>query len=769
MSIHPSPSSGTSWVITPICPAEIHADFDRSGAVNSSQSERQNRIIRPGAILIPNLNINGSLPTSASSAGLPDLRSRRDALDTIINGSSDRTELTEFNLCSPASCPFGCDSIRVRVTSNDSNRIRIFDISSAAPGSEPVVLGNGSTGAAPNEHDLSISPSSSWLYSFAIEATTLPGDPRASYSGPPPTLVIPSPPDPGSPGFASSTSGVADPANTADRARPIYSRRAPGEVWVEIAHFLGGVEDPDLLEVGLFTIAPFILLSNLQPVETVYVNYHPASNGNHDFVYDLAEALSQAFGSNVALPSNSSTPFDPSRPPNYTGSGASRPNTDHLYIIDGTTYNFDQWVQDQFEMGYCIAPHRRMHMVFHCKRGGGPLANFVRRELCGSEMALFDEISGPGDSLNFGGNLEVSPPVGSPTPAISRNAAGPAIPEQPESPFGKILVGDSSSSPIHRDFRNFLQAQKVQPYVPINTSWLEVAHIDEIISFVPTSSGKGFKLLIASVYVAHKLLRYARQISPSLRTNLFRGKEWDSRSIPDGAMGSVNAEISVDNLLSRAYTANERIRTTRLIPIEIRLKRVLDLDRSDIIRIPVYFDPKPPGNPTFAFTPGMVNMLVVNNHVMVAKPFGPRLRQQDAERILRDKLHISTVTPGRLGPLVGHFHWAKPSDLLANIATLYGVTEAAILAHPRNTGLTSGTIPNWRKIWIPEANVDLFEAYVYVVLEDVGIHVHFIDDWDTYHRMEGEVHCATNVKRTPPETASGYSGPYWWDFYEKML
>ncbi|MEW5818431.1 MAG: protein-arginine deiminase family protein [Spirochaetota bacterium] len=32
----------------------------------------------------------------------------------------------------------------------------------------------------------------------------------------------------------------------------------------------------------------------------------------------------------------------------------------------------------------------------------------------------------------------------------------------------------------------------------------------------------------------------------------------------------------------------------------------------------------------------------------------------------------------------------------------------------------------------------------------------FIDDWNTYHNEEGEIHCGTNVKRTPP-------GVKWWE------
>lgn len=48
---------------------------------------------------------------------------------------------------------------------------------------------------------------------------------------------------------------------------------------------------------------------------------------------------------------------------------------------------------------------------------------------------------------------------------------------------------------------------------------------------------------------------------------------------------------------------------------------------------------------------------------------------------------------------------------------------------------------------------DAFEA---IMMDRIGNNVSFIDDWSTYHLAYGEVHCGTNVKRTPPAVN-------WWD------
>lgn len=52
---------------------------------------------------------------------------------------------------------------------------------------------------------------------------------------------------------------------------------------------------------------------------------------------------------------------------------------------------------------------------------------------------------------------------------------------------------------------------------------------------------------------------------------------------------------------------------------------------------------------------------------------------------------------------------------------------------------------------------DIFEQVTRDRLEALGLAVTFVNDWDLYHRLEGEVHCGTNVDRTIPE------GVAWWE------
>lgn len=50
--------------------------------------------------------------------------------------------------------------------------------------------------------------------------------------------------------------------------------------------------------------------------------------------------------------------------------------------------------------------------------------------------------------------------------------------------------------------------------------------------------------------------------------------------------------------------------------------------------------------------------------------------------------------------------------------------------------------------------VDVFENDAQTKLGEYTIH--FIDDWDYYHRWDGEVHCGTNAKRTQDSVK-------WWE------
>ena len=56
---------------------------------------------------------------------------------------------------------------------------------------------------------------------------------------------------------------------------------------------------------------------------------------------------------------------------------------------------------------------------------------------------------------------------------------------------------------------------------------------------------------------------------------------------------------------------------------------------------------------------------------------------------------------------------------------------------------------------------DRFEQQTDAALRIGSRVTHYIPDWRSYHRREGEVHCGTNVIRAPDTTPTDYTK--WWE------
>ncbi|XP_023491423.1 protein-arginine deiminase type-1 isoform X2 [Equus przewalskii] len=415
-------------------------------------------------------------------------------------------------------------------------------------------------------------------------------------------------------------------------------RRQPGER--KVSFYVEGLTFPDadflglvslsvslvdtgtLPEVPLFTdtvafrMAPWIMTPNTQPPLELYVCSVRDSHGsNEKFLEDMSD---------LGLKANC-----------------------RLIICPWIENRNDRWIQDEMEFGYIEAPHKSFPVVFDSPRNRG-LKDFPYKRILGPDFGYVTrEILLAGASgLDAFGNLDVSPPV---------TVGGK------EYPLGRVLIGSSfpksGGRRMAKVVRDFLQAQQVQAPVELYSDWLSVGHVDEFLSFVPTSDQKGFRLLLASPSACLKLFQEKKEQGYGEAAQ-FDGLEHQVKR-------SINEMLADRRLQKDSLHIQKCIDWNREV-----LKRELGLTERDIIDIPQLFSLK--DSYAEAFFPDMVNMVVLGQHLGIPKPFGP-------------------VINGRC----------------------------------------------------------CLEEKVRSLLEPLGLHCTFIDDYLSYHKLLGEVHCGTNVRRQP--------------------
>ncbi len=351
--------------------------------------------------------------------------------------------------------------------------------------------------------------------------------------------------------------------------------------------------------------APFLLHSNLDYPERIYICQ---TADNSAFVSDMTSVAST-----IGIP---------------------------LTVIN----NADRWTQDQFEIGFVDRPTGNNPVVLNSPRNpiGSTLINYAWNYMLGPDFGCLQYGSDSGESLNSFGNLDCMPPTRS-------------------YPLGRVIVGGAGSRRMEQEIRDFLSAQAIQgPVYELDTTWLAVGHVDEIMSFMPATNSRGWVVAWADVDCALDILESVPSGTP-----VFAGTGDDTTA------GAILADAVVMDVSDQVQSILDTLRG--------RLKMSFGLKESDFVRIPVLWDIDPYVGSVAAYTAGAVNCIVVRPNVIVAKQHGPE-----------------------------------------------------------------------------QAAQDLFELDITNKLAALGLTAYFVEDWSSYHVNLGEVHCGSNVLRTPPAT------PKWW-------
>ena len=314
------------------------------------------------------------------------------------------------------------------------------------------------------------------------------------------------------------------------------------------------------------------------------------------------------------------------------------------------------------------------------------------------------------DSANYGGNIESSPPT-------------------PDAPLGKIVIGNARRFGVvdhmDPDVQRLVKKQR-QPVVEVDTTFLDVGHVDEVLTLVPDRGGttQTFAALRASSGLAMNIVRAAlaryrsglpanhpqqslnhpsgvierlTNAGTSPVTRLMRGKVWpqihpapsantvvadindpprmyqdlasalnggdpsfastspynihDIHYLPgEGPPRAYPADITVLELVytdldNGSRSVNDFVESTFLTPIDVIVAR--EFRGARIFPLPVVFDRVANiadwqqnrwSFRTSAYTPDLVNLQVINGHVFVPRPYGPRMRPDDVSAVLTEVL-----------------------------------------------------------------------------------------------------------------------------------
>ncbi|MBX3191721.1 MAG: protein-arginine deiminase [Labilithrix sp.] len=409
--------------------------------------------------------------------------------------------------------------------------------------------------------------------------------------------------------------------------------------YVDVRFTVGSSAHGEVTDTVRMRVAPVLMYHHLLPAETVWV-----PNGRTEAYREVNDALARS-SSKAGIETKSL--------------GAD-----------------DLWVQDFFEPAFMSMPgpggsqhvirvNYRSANVWQPSKKQTPLrpAGQIVFALRGVDVAAvqqFDiEHPRPMDGLNSTGNFETVPPY---------EKDGVAF------PFGRVLRGSTPSFFPDKSFGRMLEAQRQQPPIDVDTSWLHVGHVDETLSFVKAPTPRGWVLLVNDSRLARKMLDDAVTGGHG-DVPMFVGKSWIDLSTNE----TWPAEVKIKDVLADTVVMQASAEAAVEVDAQVAvLQKEIGLADDEIVAVPFLHTVH--NGKLIAYQPGTVNGLyAASDRFAAPDPHGP-------------------VIDGK----------------------------------------------------------DIFKEALAAPLRKIGIEVDWIENWDTYHRLLGEVHCSSNATRKIPEAR-------WWE------
>ncbi|MFO0809077.1 MAG: protein-arginine deiminase family protein [Gemmataceae bacterium] len=514
------------------------------------------------------------------------------------------------------------------------------------------------------------------------------------------------------------------------------------DLYLEVTSNVGGIVlSSDHVRMK---VAPWMLLSNQQASQEVWA-------------VDASD-----FNASVRLNAAAS--------PGYYGLDNS--NQLHTYP---NTFQQSLWAQDHAEIGYTQRPGGpRIHETLRMPYRGEPLQQpgWVKEYLLGYHSGVFqigrdflDPPTGTGGSGDYGGNLELMPPT-------------------PNAPLGTIVVGSTMSTPLRR----FLWSQDVQGLITLPTKWLQVGHMDEVVSFdqvanrviiadpvdayaqmqaIPVADrGKSVFFApgntLAGTVLVHSATNPTIRVLTQIDLSGATGADWAYIRIYDSGSSGAKGQIGLISAwgngwveVSQVWDTTSNITTNQIVgDISPSFYRWTNDVAAPAAPFETHWFREPGIDDKFVLLQRSLTLrngtpAAVTVQEVLADPSFSTVNIEGVKANIDEIKYILNTAAG--GPSVLSFvsvpdlFFGRPADAQAfngsrsAYAFAPGLANVQIIADqyyfprpfaPQNAG-----------------GQDIFEAAVRSRLAGGPLSVLFVDDWSSYHNGFGEVHCGSLVMR----------------------
>jgi len=299
------------------------------------------------------------------------------------------------------------------------------------------------------------------------------------------------------------------------------------------------------------------------------------------------------------------------------------------------TWYGDQWTQDWFQTGITQIPApngkvqgMRVYNARPYKNGGKDLPfTVMRQNMLGPDRAIYASYKKPntGTTYDSHGNHDLLPPY--------ENGAD-------KYPYGRIITG----SGVLPETWAWYDAQKIQgPTLKVVTNWLAVGHVDEILSYAPAKTARGWKLLVADDEMA-KVMFEKLLADGHGEVEVFAGKTVEKGGTPVKGKITVKSVLEDQDILQASQTAH--VKTEAAVDI---VRKAVGLKDDELVPMP-FLTEDFGGGKMIAWQPGTVNSQIVYDTIMVPNPFGPKVGGVDVwAKDLQDRLGSDALQLGSDG------------------------------------------------------------------------------------------------------------------------